>query len=72
MQDADQFEAFVRAGLAQYGMEVDEVELHVMRAAEEAYGPLRDALMAVDLSDVAPEVGLDPSRAPDDTGLGEA
>ncbi len=67
MQDADQFEAFVRAGLAQYGMEVDEIELAVMRAAEAAYGPERDALLAADLSAVAPEIGLDPSRAPADT-----
>jgi hypothetical protein len=66
MQDADQFEAFVRAGLAQYGMEVDEVELAVMRAAEAVYGPERDALIAADLSDVPPEVGMDPSRAPTD------
>jgi hypothetical protein len=68
MQDADQFEAFIRAGLAQYGIEVDEVELHVMRAAEEVYGPERDALLAADLSDVPPEIGLDPSRAPADSG----
>ena len=66
MQDADQFEAFVRAGLAQYGMAADEVELAVMRAAEAAYGPERDALLAADLSDIPPEVGLDPSRAPAD------
>jgi len=64
MQDADQFESFVRAGLAQYGIQVDEVELQVMLAAERIYGPQRDALLAADLSDVPPEVGLDPSRAP--------
>jgi hypothetical protein len=64
MQDERQFEQFVRAGLAQYGLGVDEVELRVMKAAESMYGPLRDALMASDLSDVAPEVALDPSRAP--------
>jgi hypothetical protein len=69
MQDADQFEAFVRAGLAQYGIQVDEVELAVMRAAEAVYGPERDALIAADLSDVPPEVGMDPSRAP--TGAAE-
>jgi hypothetical protein len=64
MQDDGQFETFVRAGLAQYGIDVDEVELRVIGAAEVAYGPLRDALLAADLSDVEPEVGLDPSRAP--------
>jgi hypothetical protein len=70
MQDADQFEAFVRAGLAQYGLTVDEVELAVMRAAEAAYGPERDALMAADLSDIPPEIGMDASRAPSDTPMG--
>jgi hypothetical protein len=65
MRDHDQFERFVRAGLAQYGVEADDVELRVIRAAEEAYGPLRDALLAADLSDVPAELGLDPSRAPD-------
>jgi hypothetical protein len=66
MRGHEQFERFVRSGLAQYGVQVDEVELRVMRAAEEAYGPLRDALLAADLSDVRPELGLDPSRAPDE------
>ena len=70
MQDPDQFEAFVRAGLAQYGLEADEIELAVMRAAEAAYGPERDALMAADLSDVPPEIGMDPSRAPTDVARG--
>jgi hypothetical protein len=64
MQDERQFEDFVRAGLAQYGLGADDVELQVMKAAEAMYGPLRDALMASDLSHVAPEVALDPSRAP--------
>jgi hypothetical protein len=64
MQDRDQFDTFVRSGLAQYGVEVDEVELQVIRAAEQTYGPPRDALLAADLSDIPPEVGLDPSRPP--------
>jgi hypothetical protein len=64
MRDPQQFEVFVRAGLAQYGVEVDDLELHVMRLAEELYGPPRDALLACDLSDVPPELELDPSRAP--------
>jgi hypothetical protein len=64
MQDEHQFEQFVRAGLAQYGLGADDVELQVMKAAERMYGPLRDALLASDLSDVPPEVALDPSRAP--------
>ena len=35
--------------------------------AEAVYGPPRDALMAADLSDVAPEFGFDPSRSPFDS-----
>jgi hypothetical protein len=64
MPDEDHFEAFVRSGLARLGMSVDEVELAVMRYAEQVYGPDRDALMAADFSGVLPERGLDPSRAP--------
>ena len=64
MRDPQQFESFVRAGLAQYGVEVDDLELHIMRLAEELYGPQRDALLASDLSDVPPELELDPARAP--------
>jgi len=68
MRDPEQFEVFVRAGLAQHGLEVDDLELHIMRLAEELYGPLRDALLASDLSDVPPELELDPSRAPRSEG----
>jgi hypothetical protein len=64
MQDERQFEQWVRVGLAQYGLGADEVELAVMKAAERMYGPLRDALLASDLSAVQLEVALDPARAP--------
>ena len=59
-----EFDAWVRAGLAQYGVEVDDVELEIMRAIERLYGPQRDALMAADLRDVPRELDLDPSRPP--------
>jgi hypothetical protein len=62
--DQDQFGQLVRLGLAQYGVEVTDAELRVIRAFEETYGPNRDALLAADLSDVEPELALDPSRAP--------
>jgi hypothetical protein len=65
MRDEKQFEEFVRSGLAQYGVEVDEVELRVIRVAEQVYGPPRDALLAADLSEIEPELALDPSRTPD-------
>jgi hypothetical protein len=64
MQSPEQFELFVRAGLARFGIEVDEAEMHVIRFADQMYGPLLDAVMADDLSDVEPESPLDPSRAP--------
>jgi hypothetical protein len=64
MLDQEQFDQLVRLALAQYGVEVDEAELRVIRAFEKVYGPRRDALLAADLSDVEPELALDPSRAP--------
>jgi hypothetical protein len=60
----EQFDTFVRLSLGRYGIEVDDVDLAVMRVAEQTYGPGRDALMAADLSGVPPEHDLDPSRAP--------
>jgi hypothetical protein len=64
MSDQEQFDEFARAALARFGVEVDELELQVMRAVERVYGPPRDALMSADLSDVEPEIRLDPSRPP--------
>jgi hypothetical protein len=64
MRDPEQFEQFIRSGLAQYGLEVSDEELAVMRVAEHVYGPHRDALLAADLSDVPRELDLDPSRGP--------
>jgi hypothetical protein len=68
MQDSDQFDTFVRTGLARYGVEVDDLELHIIRIAEEIYGPPLDALLAADLSAVPSEIALDPSRAPRKAG----
>ncbi len=64
MQSEEQFEIFVRAGLARFGIEVEEAEMQVIRFADQVYGPHLDALMAADLSDVEPETPLDPARAP--------
>jgi hypothetical protein len=62
----DSFEQFARAGLELAGLEMDEVDLAVMRAADAAYGPGMRALDAADLSRVKTEPDLDPSRAPSD------
>jgi hypothetical protein len=64
MAAGDEFETWVRVSLARHGITADDVDIAVMRVAEQVYGPQRDALMAADLSSVAPEHGLDPSRSP--------
>jgi hypothetical protein len=64
MLDQEQFSQLVRLGLAQYGVEVSDAELGVIGAFEHVYGPSRDSLVAADLSDIEPEIGLDPSRPP--------
>jgi hypothetical protein len=64
MADQDQFDEFVRSSLARFGVEADDLDLEVLRAAERVYGPQRDALLSADLSDVEPEIRFDPSRAP--------
>jgi hypothetical protein len=59
------FEAFVPAGLAAIGIEADEDELGVMRAAHELYWPAIAGLLEVDLSGVEPEALPDLSRPPE-------
>jgi hypothetical protein len=60
----DPFEQFARAGLELAGLDVDDVDIAVMRAANAAYGPALEALDAADLSHVRTEPDLDPSRPP--------
>jgi hypothetical protein len=60
----DAFETYVRSGLEQAGIPVDDVDVAVMRAADAVYGPGMRALAAADLREVMPEVDLDPGRAP--------
>jgi hypothetical protein len=62
--EPDAFETWVRSGLAHHGLEADDVDIAVMRAAEEVYGPARKALMESDMSAWAREHALDPSRSP--------
>jgi hypothetical protein len=66
--EEDLFETYVRSTLARAGVEVDEVDLAVIRAADTVYGPDREALMAADLSATPKEHDLDPSRPPTGTG----
>jgi hypothetical protein len=62
--EEDQLATFVRIALARAGVEADETDLAVIRAADRVYGPDREALMRADLSGVPVEHGLDPSRPP--------
>jgi hypothetical protein len=62
----DSFEQFARAGLELAGVEMDEIDLAVMRAADAVYGPELRALDTADLSHVKTEPDLDPGRAPSD------
>jgi hypothetical protein len=64
MPDPGDFDPYVPAGLASLGIEVDEVDLAVMRATHELYWPAIAAFMEVDLSGVQPELQPDLSRAP--------
>jgi hypothetical protein len=58
------FDAFVPAGLASLGIEADEQELAVMRAAHDLYWPAIVGLLEVDLSAVEPEPVPDMSQPP--------
>ena len=60
----DAFERYVRAGLELQGVDVDDVDIAVMRAADAVYGPGMRALAEADLRGVLPEPDLDPGRAP--------
>jgi hypothetical protein len=52
MQASDAFEDFVPAGLASLGVEADEQELAIMRAAHDVYWPAITALLSLDLGAV--------------------
>jgi hypothetical protein len=64
MLEPEAFDNYVRIALGRYGVEVDDVELRVLHAVEQTYGPARDALMAAHLGHVEPEFGIDPSCPP--------
>jgi hypothetical protein len=62
----DAFEQFTRAGIELAGLDVDDVDIAVIRAAHAAYGPALAALDAADLTDIRTEPDLDPGRPPSD------
>jgi hypothetical protein len=55
---------FIPAALAAYGVEADEIELAVMRAAHEVFWPPILELLALDTSSGASETAPDLSQAP--------
>jgi hypothetical protein len=55
---------FIPAALAAYGIEADEIELAVIRAAHQVFWPPILDLLALDISDVPAERTPDLSRAP--------
>ncbi|HET7418509.1 MAG TPA: hypothetical protein VFJ61_12885 [Solirubrobacterales bacterium] len=64
MEASTSADDFIPAALAAYGVEADEIELAVMRAAHEMFWPPILELLALDTSAVASERDHDLSQAP--------
>lgn len=64
MEGSPQADDFVKTGLATLGIEADEVDLAVMGAIHQLFGPPILELLALDTSQVEVERDLDLSRAP--------
>ena len=64
MEASNRQDGFIPAALAAYGVEADEIELAVMRAAHETLWPPILELLELDTSGVAAERDLDLSQAP--------
>jgi hypothetical protein len=64
MEPSNTADDFIPAALAAYGVEADEIELAVMRAAHDVFWPPILELLALDTGVVAPEPDPDLSQAP--------
>jgi hypothetical protein len=64
MEPTNNADDFIPAALAAFGVEADEIELAVMRAAHEMLWPPILELLALDTGAVAPEPDPDLSQAP--------
>lgn len=64
MEAADPFESYVRLSFDMLGLEVDDMQLAVMRVADAIYRPHIDALIEADLEGTEPEPDADFSRPP--------
>ncbi|HYH52827.1 MAG TPA: hypothetical protein VD761_01755 [Solirubrobacterales bacterium] len=64
MEASNTADDFIPAGLAAYGIEADEIELAVIRAAHQTFWPPILELLALDTSGVPAERNPDLSRPP--------
>jgi hypothetical protein len=64
MEASNQPDDFIQAGLAAYGIEADEIELAVIRAAHEMFWPPILALLEMDTGAAGSEPAPDLSQAP--------
>ena len=64
MEENEKRAFLVRETLARRGIAADETDIAVIGAVEDLYGPSLDALLAADLSQIEPELELNPSRPP--------
>jgi hypothetical protein len=64
MEASDRADEFIPAGLASLGIEADEVDMAVMRAAHQMFWPGILNLISFDLGDVTSERNPDLSKAP--------
>jgi len=64
MEASDRADEFIPAGLASLGIEADEVDMAVMKAAHQMFWPGILGLISMDLSDTVPERSPDLGRAP--------
>jgi hypothetical protein len=61
---ASAFERFASGGFERLGLDADETMLAVISVVDSLYGPLIEALIASDLSDVPPEESADMTTPP--------
>ena len=64
MEASSNADEFIPAALAAYGVEADEIELAVLRAAHETFWPSILELLELDTSAAAAEHDPDLSKAP--------
>ncbi|HEV2727610.1 MAG TPA: hypothetical protein VGV34_04900 [Solirubrobacterales bacterium] len=64
MEASNPSDEFISAGLATFGIEADEIELAVIRAAHQTFWPPILELLALDTSQIPAERAPDLSQAP--------